>query len=141
MRSTVTATAMRGFSTGAKQMNQGWVNSRFAPTSAVPVFPATVMPSSAAAVPVPSSTTRLIIALSCSAVSGFMTTACRSGWILSLTRPSFCTIRSVRRGFISRPPLPIAAATTAIWSGPARISPSSPPCPIATRPTSKPSST
>src|SRR5512132_3466998 len=61
VRSSVTATAMRGFSTGAKQMNQGWVNSRLAPTSAVPVLPATRMPASAAAVPVPSSTTRLIM--------------------------------------------------------------------------------
>ena len=59
----------------------------------------------------------------------------------SLTRPSLRTMRSVRRGFISRPRLPIAAATSAICIGLERISPSRPPWPIATRPTSKPSVT
>ena len=59
----------------------------------------------------------------------------------SFTRPSLCTIRSVRRGFISRPPFATAAATSAICIGAARTSPSRPPWPIATRPTSKPSST
>ena len=95
-------------------MNQGCVNSRFAPTSAVPVLPATVMPERAAAVPVPSSTTRLIMALSCSAVSGFMTVDCRSGSIRSATRPSLRTILSVSCGRIRRPPLATAAATWAI---------------------------
>src|SRR5215207_4764350 len=141
VRSTVTAIARRGFSTGAKQMNQGWVNSRLAPTSAVPVLPATRMPASAAAVPVPSSTTRLIIAVSCSAVSGFMTSAWRSGSMRSFTRPSLRTTRSVRRGFIRRPLFAMAAATSAICIGVVSSAPSAPPCPIATRPTSKPSRT
>ena len=59
----------------------------------------------------------------------------------SFTRPSFCTIRSVRRGFISRPLFATAEATSAIWIGVVSSAPSAPPCPIATRPTSKPSST
>ena len=83
-------------------MNQGCVNSRLAPTSAVPVLPATGIPASAAAVPVPSSTTRLIIAVSCSAVSGFMTVDCRSGWMRSFTRPSLRTI-AVREARLHQP--------------------------------------
>ena len=43
VRSTVTAMAIFGFGTGAKQMNQAWLEVPFA-TSAVPVLPATVMP-------------------------------------------------------------------------------------------------
>src|SRR4029079_262543 len=111
----VTATAIRGASTGAKQMNHAWVNSALGPVSAVPVLPATVTPSSAAAVPVPSSTTRLIISPSWWAVSGFITTDWRSGWIRSSPRPPFCTMRSTSRGFISRPSFATVAATSAIW--------------------------
>src|SRR4051794_7662853 len=59
--STVTAIATLGLSTGAKAMNQGWVNWLAGPTSAVPVLPATWRPDRAAAVPVPSFTTLVII--------------------------------------------------------------------------------
>ena len=57
VRSRVTATAIFGLPMGANAMNHGWVNSRLAPTSAVPLLPATSMPWSAACVPVPSFTT------------------------------------------------------------------------------------
>src|SRR5919198_4181954 len=130
VRSTVTAIAILGLSTGAKAMNQAW----FCPpeTSAVPVLPATLIPDSAPAVPVPSSTTRLIICASRPAALGDITRACCAGSIRSLTRPSLRTMRSVRRGRISLPWFPIAAATSAIWSGvTSRRS-----WPIATRPMS-----
>ena len=60
-RSTVTATATRGWFAGAKAMNQGWVRFELGTIWAVPVLPATSMPWSAAAVPVPSLTTCVII--------------------------------------------------------------------------------
>ena len=118
-------------------MNHAWLEVALS-TSAVPVLPATSIPSRAAAVPVPSFTTLFIIPASCSAVSRFITWLCSTGCSRSSTRPSLATTRSVRRGRISSPPLPTAAATSAICSGLTRIEPSSPPCPIATRPMSKP---
>src|SRR5690606_11302566 len=61
--STMTATATLGSSAGAKQMNQaceGWPG----PVSAVPVLPATVIPGTCAARPVPCCTTPTIILVS-----------------------------------------------------------------------------
>ena len=115
-----------GCRSGAKQMNQGWVNSRFAPTSAVPVLPATCdalerAPRYRCPPRRRGSSSRSAAA----AVSGFITSDCKSGSMRSFTRPSLATIRSVRRGFISRPLLAIAAATSAICSGVTWISPSS----------------
>jgi len=60
------------------------------------------------------------------------------GLSLSVTRPSGSVTCSTNVGRIIWPPLATAAATSAIWSGVARSCPSAPPCPIATRPTSKP---
>ena len=54
--STVAAMATRGSWAGAKAMNHSWFGQPWS-TSAVPVLPATSIPSSAAAVPVPSLTT------------------------------------------------------------------------------------
>src|SRR6185312_8051321 len=55
--STVAAMATRGSCTGAKAMNQSWFGPHGRSTSAVPVLPATSIPCSAAAVPVPSLST------------------------------------------------------------------------------------
>src|SRR5215216_7464255 len=65
----VTATATVGLSAGAKQMNQVWFLP-VTPVSAVPVLPATGTPEIWAAVPVPPSTTALIMAVSSAAVFG-----------------------------------------------------------------------
>ena len=92
-------------------MNQAWF---VPPTSAVPVLPATSMPDSAAAVPVPSFTTWLIIAASALAVAGFMTWLSSLGFTLRTVRPSVILTRSTRRGRIRLPPLAIADTTIAI---------------------------
>src|SRR3712207_495041 len=55
--SSVTATTARGRCTGANEMNETWLPLGQLPTSAVPVLPATSIPDSAAAVPLPSRTT------------------------------------------------------------------------------------
>src|SRR4051794_35471107 len=64
--STSTATATTGFCAGANAMNHACGASPV-PCCAVPVLPATVTPEMRAAVPVPLSTTRTIIAFSCAA--------------------------------------------------------------------------
>ena len=115
-------------------MNQGWLNW---PVSAVPVLPATSTPLRAAAVPVPSRTTFFIMSPSWPAAFGEITRDWRVGSTRLVTRPSLATTRSTRVGRISLPPLPTAEATIAICSGVARIWPSRPPWPMATRPTSK----
>ena len=98
-------------------MNQGWLMSSSRTISAVPVLPATSIPWSAAAVPVPSRTTLVIISVSCAAVRSLMTRRSRSGSTRSATRPSGSTIDPVRVGFMSSPPLATADATIAICSG------------------------
>src|SRR5262249_44883482 len=131
-RSTVAAMAMRGWSTGANAMNHGWVMLLATSTSAVPVLPATSMPSSAAAVPVPSWTTLLIICPSSSAVDCFITRVTSWGLIRVTVRPSGSTVLLVRRGLTRTPPLAMVAATDAICSGvTASLS-----WPMAIRPTS-----
>ena len=55
------------------------------PVSAVPVLPATVMPSIRAAVPVPSSTASFIIDADRPAVSGFIARSSRSGFERTIT--------------------------------------------------------
>ena len=65
--SMTTATAIWGASAGAKPMNQALLRPS-TPVSAVPVFPATERPLSAAWVPVPSWTTRRIIPATAAAV-------------------------------------------------------------------------
>ena len=86
--------------------------------SAVPVLPATSMPWSAAAVPVPSLTTWLIIAPTWRGRLGRHHARRLLGLERVLTvRPSGSTILSPRRGSISTPPLATAAATIAICSG------------------------
>src|SRR5262249_1455540 len=70
--SSVTSTAARGWSTGAKAMNETCLAGGQLPASAVPVLPATSMPWRAAAVPVPSRTTLLIISPTSAAVWGFI---------------------------------------------------------------------
>ena len=77
-------------------------------------------------------------AVSWPAASRDITRDCCAGFTSS-ARPSLATIFSVSRGCISTPPLPTAPATIAICSGVTWIWPSSPPWPMATRPTSKPS--
>ena len=51
------------------------------PVSAVPVYPATGTPGIWAAVPVPDSTTRIIIGVSTIAVSRFITRRMSSGYV------------------------------------------------------------
>ena len=109
--STVTAIATRGLCTGANAMNHAWFT---APTSAVPVLPATSMPSSAAAVPVPSSTTLLIIWARALAVPGFITSLCSLGFSRRTTRPSLSRMSRTMCGRIRLPPFAIAAGTSAI---------------------------
>src|SRR6185295_12572976 len=129
--STVTAMAMRGSWAGAKAMNHSWFGQPW-PTSAVPVLPATSMPSSAAAVPVPSLTTWSIIAPTLEAVSADMTCDISPGSMRRTVRPSRSTTRSAMCGFMSLPPLATAEATIAICSG-VTVSLS---WPMAMRPTS-----
>ena len=64
-----TATATLGASAGAKAMNQVLLRPE-TPVSAVPVLPATDTPEIWAAVPVPDSTTSVIMAVSSAAVDG-----------------------------------------------------------------------
>ena len=94
--STVAATATFGLRAGAKAMNQVWTPScPVHGTSAVPVLPATSMPVSAAAVPVPSRTTFCIIAVDLLRRSeGFITVDLD----LRLDRLDACARRGRRRG-------------------------------------------
>src|SRR5262249_48508548 len=70
--SSVTAFVPFGLGTGAKATNRPWCDVPSA-ASAVPVLPATVRPGIWAAVPVPCFTTLSIMAVTLSAVSGFIT--------------------------------------------------------------------
>ena len=98
-------------------MNHTWLGIRW-PTSAVPVLPPTEMPSRAAAVPVPSSTTLphhprdLAGRLRRHDPRHLRAAGCRS-----TVRPSRSTMRSAMWGSMSRPPLATAAETIAICSG------------------------
>src|SRR5206468_3245683 len=94
--SSVTATAARGLTTGAKAMNDTWLPPGQLPTSAVPVLPATSMPCSAAAVPVPSLTTLLIICPTCCAVCADIACETTFGLTVFVVRPSWSTARCTR---------------------------------------------
>ncbi len=87
------------------------------PVSAVPVFPATWMPSIWAAVPVPDSTTCTIMGVSSAAVDSLTTRRSSSGRVRCTTSPSGLTIRSTTCGSIRTPPFAIVPTTIAIWSG------------------------
>jgi len=110
----LTAIATRGSRLGAKAMNH--TSLIFLPScvSAVPVLPATWIPSIFAAVPVPRSTTASIMVRTCIADSFAMTLRWTSGSIFSVVRPSRSRMRSVKCGFISVPSLATVAATCAI---------------------------
>ena len=82
--------------------------------------------------PVPSRTTLRIISVRSREVCSDITRCASSGSGSSIVRPSGSTIFCTSRGSIRTPPLPIACATVAIWSGVT----SSLSCPIAMRPTS-----
>ena len=86
VRSTVTAIATRGLSTGAKRDEPRLVHGPRPPPyrSCRPRR----CPRSAAAVPVPSSTTLLIICASALAVLGFITSLCSLGFTRRTVRPS-----------------------------------------------------
>ena len=118
-RSTVTATATCGSSAGAKRDEPGLVDVlRRCSISAVPVLPATSMPCSAAAVPVPSLDHVVIIAVDLRRRSRRVITrgSLRARCGRRCGRPGR---RRGRRGAarISSPPLATAAATIAICSG------------------------
>src|SRR5579884_2254891 len=125
--------AIRGALAGAKATKEGWV--RFdpgGPMEAVPVLPATLIPPSCTAVPVPSSTTLVIIWVTAWAVEGFITREYTDGATVLTVTPSELTTREVRCGTIRRPPLATALATMAICSGVT----DTPPSPIPIRPMS-----
>jgi hypothetical protein len=131
--STVTAIATFGSWAGANATNDGCVRFRpLAPIDAVPVLPATLMPESWTAVPVPSSTTLVIIWVTSCAVVGLITCEYTLGVIVFTVTPSLLTTRLVKWGTISLPPLATAAATIAICSGVVLT----PPSPIPIRPMS-----
>ena len=103
--------AIVGCSAGAKAMNQAWGPPD---PSAVPVFPATVTSARAAARPVPPETTAAIIAVRSAAVAPSITRpSCFAEVPLNLL-PSRVSTESTTYGCIIMPPLPIAAAITAI---------------------------
>ena len=114
--STNTATAIEGCSTGPNPMNQAC--GRPSSPVAVPVFPATLMPGTAARRPVPSVTTRSIIWLMTTAVSA------ENAWVAGPGLGDL-DLRSLRvegpRDQIRRsgtdPWLATAAATSAICNG------------------------
>ncbi len=139
--SIIAATATCGSSAGAKPMNHGRLIPAATSISAVPVLPANDTPPTERPAAVPSSVTLTIISVTCWAVSSLTTPPAVSGSSSSIVRPSGSLASSSRFGFIRSPPLAIAAATSAICIGVIAAWPSSPPCPMATRPTSKPDST
>ncbi len=118
--STSTATAYwrsPGWGTaGAKPTNHA-CGCRPSATWAVPVLPATWIPSICAAVPVPWSTTPIMRSRTVWATSGVTGVRATSGWVLSTTLPSTSRIWSTTWGRICWPPLAMVAATIAIWSG------------------------
>ena len=87
------------------------------PVSAVPVLPATSTPEIWAAVPVPAETASTIISVSAWAVVGFITVPTSFGSWRSTTFPPGARTSSTRYGCMSTPPLAIADAIMAIWSG------------------------
>ncbi|MEJ5221183.1 MAG: PHP domain-containing protein [Tepidiforma sp.] len=122
--STMTATAMRGCSTGAKAMNQACEVP--SPASAVPVLPATATPEMATPAAWPASTTPAIMAATSPAAPGSATRA-DEGRERSATRSPSRHASRAMRGAGMTPRFATAAATSAIWSGVARSSP----CPKA----------
>ena len=83
--------------------------------AAVPVFPATEYPSTAALVPVPRSTTFSRIDVSVAAVSGVI--ACRRAFgAIGWRTPSRTSARTTCGSKIV-PPLATALTAVAIWSG------------------------
>ncbi len=116
--STITATAMVGFSAGAKAMYQacGGTAAGSTPCSAVPVFDAMFTPVSLPSPPVFVSDFS-IMSRSVFAVCGLIASSASSGLVSSMTDRSgaisFCT----RYGFIRTPPLAMVPAMTAFSRG------------------------
>ena len=118
---TRTATAIFGLSAGANPVNQAY-GGRSAVLCAVPVLPATLTPEIRAGVPVPRSTTDVIISVSMPAVLGETAVESAVGLVWSSTSRSADVIRSTTYGFITTPWLAMPADTIAICSGVAATS-------------------
>ena len=87
------------------------------PVSAVPVLPPISKPGIRAAVPVPASTARTIIAPTSRAVVGETARRIFVGFVRSRVLPFGVTSFETTNGRIRMPSLPIAPATMAICSG------------------------
>ena len=114
--SSITVTAIRGLSAGAKHTNQA-VLMPSTPVSAVPVLPATRTPGICAFVPVPPVTTDSIIVVSSLAVWDEIACPSSFGFVVRSTPPPGLRILSTTYGCMTTPPLAIAAPTMAICSG------------------------
>src|SRR5207248_7208985 len=111
-----TATATCGFCAGAKAMNHACVCCPGV-FSAVPVLPATATPGICAAVPVPAVTTDSIICVNADATSGRTAWPSACGFVVDNVDKSGASVFATRYGCMTRPPLPMAAATIAICKG------------------------
>src|SRR5260221_10267733 len=113
--SMMTATAILGSLAGANDTDHAWIVPR--PVWAVPVLPGTEMPGMRALVPVPRSTTLIIMSRRVCARSDGIAVCHGFGWKVSMILPSLSRIWDIRWGVMITPLLAIPAATSAIWRG------------------------
>src|SRR5204862_602175 len=121
--STITETANRGLSAGAKATNQACGASPSMPVCAVPVLPATATLGICAPVAVPRCTFSTIIAVTASAVGFVMQVVQGVGSTVWITLPFEFSICSPTCGSMITPPFATPAATSAISNGVTATSP------------------